>query len=90
MPKPLGSGHGGMAIGIYIFVHLLWIDLAILEFAVILAMKSHKCFRPKTTDPQAMDVPDHEHIYCQIDRVAFYVYMVFFIVFNVFFWSFYH
>ena len=22
----------------------------------------------KTTDPQTMDVPDHEHIYCQIDK----------------------
>ena len=52
MPKPLGSGNGRMAIGIYIFVHLLWIDLAIVEFAVILALKSHKCFQQKTTDPQ--------------------------------------
>ena len=89
MPKPLGSGQGGMAIGIYIFVHLLWIDLAILEFAVILAMKSHKCFRPKTTDPQAMDVPDHEHLYCQIDRAALCLYMLLFILFNCIFWPMY-
>ena len=75
--------------GMYIQAHLLLVALAILEFAAVLAMKRNQCFLYKSDNPQAMILPDHEHLYCQIDRVALCLYLLIFIIFNCIFWPIY-
>ena len=85
----MGLEQSGSAMGKYILVSLVLIDLAILEFAVILSMKRNQCFRQIANNGQAMDISEHEHLYCQIDRVAFWVYMFIFELFHSIFWPFY-
>ena len=52
LPKPVGLKQGSMAMGNYISVNLLLLDLAIVEFAIILAMKRNGCFKSKINTPQ--------------------------------------
>ena len=93
MPKPKGSEESSIALGTYIAINLVLVDLAILEFAVVLAMKKYQCFKPspKPTSPQALVIESHdyEHFYCQIDISSFVVYIVIYILFNFTFWLIY-
>ena len=85
----MGLEQSGSAMGKYILVSLALIDLAILEFAAILAMKRNQCFRQIANNGQPMDIAEHEHLYCQIDRVSFWLYIFIFIVFNSIYWPIY-
>ena len=85
----MGLELSGSAMGKYILVSLALIDLAILEFAVILCMKRNQCFHQIENNGQAMDISEHEHLYCQIDRVAFWLYIFILVVFNSIFWAIY-